>query len=87
MNELTLFASTYVLVFALGYQSRNVNSGQYLAAFFTSFAIGISNLLVLRLAPNASQTEIMAYLAGGPLGIVSAMRVHAWQINNKKIPR
>ena len=34
MTELTLFASTFVLVFALGAQSLNVNNGHYVAAAF-----------------------------------------------------
>jgi hypothetical protein len=29
MTELTLFASTFILVFALGLQSLNVNNGNY----------------------------------------------------------
>lgn len=40
MTELTLFASTFVLVFALGAQSLNVNNGHYIAAALTSFVIG-----------------------------------------------
>lgn len=73
-----LFASTYVLVFALGLQSLNVNGGHYAAAFFTSFAIGASNLVLFKMAPDAGGIEIVAYLAGGPLGIVSAMRAHPY---------
>jgi hypothetical protein len=42
MNEIALFISTFVLVCALGLQSLNVNGGHYVAAFFTSFAIGAS---------------------------------------------
>lgn len=73
-----LFASTYVLVFALGLQSLNVNGGHYAAAFFTSFGIGASNLVLFKMAPDAGGIEIVAYLAGGPLGIVSAMRAHPY---------
>ena len=40
MHELTLFTSCFILVFALGAQSLNVNNGHYLAAGLTSFAIG-----------------------------------------------
>jgi len=73
-----LFSSTYVLVFALGLQSLNVNGGHFIAAFFTSFGIGASNLVLFKLAPEAGGIEIVAYLAGGPLGIVSAMRAHPY---------
>lgn len=75
-----LFVSTYVLVFALGVQSLNVNGGHRAAAFFTSLVIGVSNLVLFKLAPNASALEIAAYLAGGPLGIVSAMKAHPYVV-------
>lgn len=77
MTELALFFSTFMLVFALGLQSLNVNNGRHMAAFFTSFMIGGANLVVLRLAPNASGSEIAAYLSGGPIGILCAMKVFA----------
>lgn len=76
MTAALLFASTFALVFALGLQSLNVNRGHYKAAFVTSFAIGASNLVLFKLAPEASGMEIAAYLAGGPLGIVASMWAH-----------
>lgn len=76
MTSLALFASTYALVFFLGLQSLNVNSGRYRAAFLTSFGIGVSNLVLFKLAPNASGPEIAAYLVGGPFGIVTSMWAH-----------
>lgn len=78
MTELTLFLSSFLLVFALGLQSLNVNGGHYVAAFFTSFLIGGGNLIVLKLAPNAGATEMAAYLLGGPLGIICSMIFHAY---------
>jgi hypothetical protein len=82
MTELILFASSFSLVFALGFQSLNVNNGHYKAAFLTSFFIGMSNIAVLKLAPNATAPQIAAYLAGGPLGIICAMR--AFEIMRRK---
>lgn len=76
MSLLALFASTFALVFFLGLQSLNVNRGHYLAAFITSFGIGASNLVVLKLAPNATAVEMVAYLTGGPFGIAASMWVH-----------
>ena len=76
MSLLALFASTFSLVFFLGLQSLNVNRGHYLAAFLTSFGIGASNLIVLKLAPNATAVEMAAYLTGGTFGIVASMWVH-----------
>ena len=74
MTSIALFASTFALVFFLGLQSLNVNNGHYRAAFFTSFGIGIGNLVLFKLAPEASGIEIAAFLLGGPFGIVAAMR-------------
>ena len=76
MSLLALFASTFALVFFLGLQSLNVNRGHYLAAFLTSFGIVASNLIVLKLAPNATAVEMAAYLTGGPFGIVASMWAH-----------
>ncbi|MFA6971663.1 MAG: hypothetical protein WC208_09720 [Gallionella sp.] len=76
MNELTLFASTFVLVFALGAQSLNVNNGHYVAAALTSFVIGAGQMVLFKLAPHASWSEISAFLLGGPLGIMASMWSH-----------
>lgn len=76
MTELALFASCFVSVFALGFQSQNVNQGHYVAAFMTSFAIGGGHLLLYRLMPEANTSEIVAYLMGGPFGITASMYVH-----------
>src|SRR5574340_500931 len=78
VTELLLFLSTFISVFALGVQSLNVNNGHYVAAFFTSFLIGGANLMLFRLAPNATGLQIAAYLSGGAIGIICAMRVFAW---------
>lgn len=76
MTELALFASTFMLVMLLGLQSLNVNNGHHWAAFFTSFGIGASNLVLFKLAPDANTTEMAAYMLGGPFGILAAMWLH-----------
>ncbi len=77
MTELALFLASYVMVFALGFQSRNVNEGHYGLAFMTNALIGTMNFMVLKMVPSASGwSEMLAYVAGGPLGIISAMYVH-----------
>jgi hypothetical protein len=73
MTLVALFGSTFLVVFALGAQSLLVNNGRYAAAFANSFIIGACNLTLYKLAPQASPTEIAAFLAGGPLGIVLSM--------------
>lgn len=76
MTALTLFASTFILVFALGFQSLNVNGGHYRSAFVTSLVIGSAQMILLKLGPDANAVEIAAFLAGGPFGIVASMWVH-----------
>jgi len=78
MTAIALLASTFFLVFFLGLQSLVVNSGHRLAAFFNSFAIGLSQLTLYKLAPDASGIEIAAYLCGGPFGVVAAMIFFKW---------
>jgi len=73
MTEITLFGSTFVLVFALGLQSLNVNNRHFIAAAFTSFFIGGGQLVLFKLAPNASTSECAAFLLGGPFGITASM--------------
>lgn len=77
MNELSLFASTFGVVFFLGFQSLCVNSGRYWLAGINSLLIGVFNLILFKTAPQVhGATEIACYLFGGPLGILSAMYVH-----------
>lgn len=78
MTALALLASTFVLVFCLGLQSLCVNNGHRAAAFVNSLAIGSANLVLFKLAPNASGLEIAAYLVGGPFGIVASMTAYQW---------
>lgn len=83
MSAASLLLSTFVLVFCLGLQSRFVNTHNEVAAFFTSFAIGAANLVLFKLAPDASGIEIAAYLFGGPLAIVTSMKFHNWLFGKK----
>lgn len=76
MTALALLASTFALVFTLGMQSQLVINGHYAAAFCNSLAIGACNLVLFKLAPDASGLEIAAYLSGGPFGIVAAMAAY-----------
>jgi hypothetical protein len=80
MIILALFASSFVLVFALGLQSLNVNNGHYWAAVFTSIFIGSSQLVMFKLAPNANLSEMIAFVSGGPLGIIGSMKAHPYLV-------
>lgn len=87
MTAAALFASTLALVFTLGLQSQLVNNGHYVGAFFNSLAIGASNLVLYRLAPEATGIEVAAYLAGGPIGIVAAMYVYRYKRQAQRVQR
>ncbi len=83
MIELALFGSTFVTVFALGFQSLNVNQGRYLAAFLTSFVIGGSSLVLYRYLPQPTWSQIVGYLLGGASGIVASMWMHKRTVGRK----
>lgn len=85
MTELLTFAAAFVLVFALAFQSLNTNRGHYVAAFFTSWAIGLGQLYILKAVPlSQSWTIDFAYLAGGPFGALCAMWLHPKWMKRKK---
>lgn len=73
MTALYLLASTFALVFTLGLQSQLVNRGHLVAAMVNSFLIGSANLILFKLAPEASGLEIAGFLLGGPFGIAASM--------------
>jgi len=85
MTALLIFSSTFILVFALGFQSLNVNNGHYKAAFFTSFAIALSNLVLFKTVPQAGVMEIGAYLMAGPFAIIASMYAHKKVLKHKSI--
>ena len=87
MTILALFGSTFAMVFALGIQQLNVQNNHRAAAVCTSLFIGASQLVMFKLAPDASLAEAAALLLGGPLGIYAAMVAHPWLVrvvNRKK---
>lgn len=83
-NALLLFLSTYIAVFALGFQSLNVNNGHQKTAFVTSLVISAMNLAILKYTPDANTIEMIGYMLGGPLGIVSSMRAHRWVFGRRE---
>ncbi|HVK55887.1 MAG TPA: hypothetical protein VM532_12770 [Burkholderiales bacterium] len=82
-TTLILFVSTFVLVFALGFQSLNVNGGHEKTAAATSLVIGSTQMIALQLGHNANWLETIGYLSGGPLGIVCSMRFHRYLFRHK----
>lgn len=78
MTLVILAAVSFAQVFALGFQSRNVNHGNYGWAAGTSFFIGLSQAAVWRriTGPESGLVEALVYALAGAFAIVSAMYVH-----------
>ena len=83
MSALAVFLSTFVSVFALGFQSRNVNQGHYVAASLTSLAICAGTLVLYRVLPNPDWMEIAGYVLGANLGILASIYVHERTLSRK----
>lgn len=83
MSAILVFVSTFVSVFALGFQSRNVNQGHYLAASVTSLFISGGHLMLYKYLPQPNALEVFGYMAGGVLGINAAMWVHARTLSRR----
>ena len=84
MIQLILFGSAFITVFALGFQSLNVNGGHYAAAALTSLVISGGHIALYRFVPDADLIELTAYMAGGCLGIIASMYVHKRTIGRIK---
>jgi hypothetical protein len=82
---LVLATIAFVQVFALGFQSRNVNHGNYGWAAGTSFFIGISQAAVWRrvASPTADWREALIYAVAGAVAIVCSMWIHERFIGRK----
>jgi len=77
MGHLLIFVVGFLSVFAAGFQSRNVNHGNYGWAAITSFFIAIGNVtLWQQLAIAADWSEVLTYGLAGSLAITSSMYVH-----------
>lgn len=85
MEAITVFFATYVTVFALGFQSRNVNTHQYIPAALTSIVIGATHLVLYKMLPDAGIETAVAFLIAGSMGITSSMYVHdRWMMKKAK---
>ena len=85
MSPIIIFAATFVVVLALGFQSLTVNAGHYKAAFLNSFLISSANLVILHFVPQAHGiSEYVAYMTGGPLGIVTSMWIFRRTLGKRK---
>lgn len=81
MSALFIFVATFAVVLFLGLQSLNVNGGHKLLAVLTSFGISAANLFILKIMPGQTDwMDALAYLTGGPLGILASMHLHPYVV-------
>lgn len=74
---LIIFVVAVGVVYFLGLQSLSVNTGMLWLAGVNSLCIGAFNIGILSLVPKAAgPAEYAAYLIGGPVGIMLAMKTH-----------
>lgn len=69
----TMFMGSYVAVFLLGVQSRNVVAGRYVAAMLTSAGISFTQFIFVKYAATGSLLVLAITTTGGCLGIGSAI--------------
>lgn len=77
MSIILLGLISYIMVFAAAFQSRNVNSGNFVLAAMTSMMIGFSQAFVWRVTTSTdSWWEVAVYSVCGAAGCLSAMWSH-----------
>jgi hypothetical protein len=82
MTAALLFATTFVVVFALAVQQLNVSAGFAWAAFATSAVISSANWVLFKHVPQPTGWwDFAGYTLGGCCGVVAAMRLHPWLVD------
>lgn len=79
LTSFWLFLGAFLLVFLLGFQQLTVASGFYGLAIFNSLLISLINLYMYKVVPNVDTdnlVHVLAFLNGGPAGIVVSMLLH-----------
>ncbi len=78
MHYLALAAVSLVQIFAMAFQSKNINGGHYMLAAIGSIFIGLSQVYVWRVVTTAGSglSETLVYSISGGAGCVLAMYAH-----------
>lgn len=86
MNALAIFLCTFSLTFLTGFQSQNIGGGHKRVSFITSALISLMSLVTVKVIANPTDlfTDI-AYIFGGPFGIVASLKLHP--VIKNKFPR
>lgn len=81
MKELLLFSSQFICVTLLVVQSINNNHGRTWLGALTSVGIGIAQIASFRLLPEASMSEMVAWVAAGPAANLAAQWIKRHDID------
>lgn len=86
INYLTIFGVGFVSTFMMGFQSRNVNNGDYGWAAICSAIIGITNATLWSsiTSPDVGIWGGVVYGISGALAITSSMFIHKKYIAKDK---
>jgi hypothetical protein len=85
MNEIGLLGGSFVFVFALSFQQQNIIYRRYFPAIANAAFIAALNLFVVKVGSQASPTEMLAFIAGQPLGTVAAMWLSSRRLTSRTI--
>lgn len=84
IDLLTVFATGFGSVFLLGFQSRNVNHGNYGWAAATSIGVGLSQTFLWKhIIEDDGVAAGIVYAVAGALAITASMYVHERFISGK----
>ena len=83
LDYVAMFVSSFVVVFLLGLQSKNVNKSRYVAAAITSVGISIAQFAFVKYAANGNWLVLIISALGGAMGIAFSIYVHDHHIEKK----
>ena len=83
LDYLSMFGASFVAVFLLGIQSKNVNQGRYKAAIVTSFGISVSQFFFVKFASGGRLDTLAVCAIGGCAGIAFSIWFHQTFIERK----
>jgi hypothetical protein len=84
MHLVLIFIAGFTTVFLYGFQSRNVNCGDYGWAVVTSFAISLTTVTIWEMLDTSGWTEIVVYGLSGACGVTCSMLIHKRFVEKKK---
>ena len=82
-DALILFLGSFMVVFLLGIQSKNVIAGRYIAAILTSAGISVSQFIFVKYAASGSLIALSISTLGGCCGIGTSIYVYKHFIERK----